>query len=380
MKIKYALVKVLMLVGDVRNAMVAMGTSGTKDVLAHLPDDDALQAKDEVFRPIFSVARKEGNCALLDDLSENVMIGSDRKQNLKMALYAIVESKPTSIDVDKIKTLASQINARSFYNRVMKAQRTAAPDVLTYIFLAACCYFLPILIRKGVKPAIEYYAKLQETDVSIAYAVEVRRKKFNTSFGVMIKMVKGVKGIDPEKVKKGIEEVESKMDLLPSSGTSDTIHVMNLISKLERADLERYTDKELDTLRNYISTFAIDNDSLDDSVDGPTRMVISIIEADRLILQPFLVFVQWVGKMLVPIAITYYILTILKAIVDTAVDIYKMSLLKQFFNSTLLILTVIAVGNVCLGQKNSSVSITTAIALCIGSLAMWRGQLFVPKM
>jgi hypothetical protein len=36
MKIKYALVKVLMLV-DVRNAMVAMGTSGTKDVLAHLP-------------------------------------------------------------------------------------------------------------------------------------------------------------------------------------------------------------------------------------------------------------------------------------------------------------------------------------------------------
>jgi hypothetical protein len=55
MKIKYALVKVLMLVGDVRNAMVAMGTSGTKDVLAHLPDDDALQAKDEVFRPIFSV-------------------------------------------------------------------------------------------------------------------------------------------------------------------------------------------------------------------------------------------------------------------------------------------------------------------------------------
>jgi hypothetical protein len=140
------------------------------------------------------------------------------------------------------------------------------------------------------------------------------------------------------------------MDLLPSSGTSDTIHVMNLISKLERADLERYTDKELDTLRNY-STFAIDNDSLDDSVDGPTRMVISIIEADRLILQPFLVFVQWVGKMLVPIAITYYILTILKAIVDTAVDIYKMSLLKQFFNSTLLILTVIAVGNVCLGQK-----------------------------
>jgi hypothetical protein len=141
------------------------------------------------------------------------------------------------------------------------------------------------------------------------------------------------------------------MDLLPSSGMSDTIHVMNLLSKLERADLERYTDKELDTLRNYISTFAIDNDSLDDSVDGPTRMVISIIEADRLILQPFLVFVQWVGKMLVPIAITYYILTILKAIVDTAVDIYKMSLLKQFFNSTLLILTVIAVGNVCLGQK-----------------------------
>jgi uncharacterized membrane protein len=55
--------------------------------------------------------------------------------------------------------------------------------------------------------------------------------------------------------------------------------------------------------------------------------------------------------MLVPIAITYYILTILKAIVDTAVDIYKMSLLKQFFNSTLLILTVIAVGNVCLGHK-----------------------------
>jgi hypothetical protein len=49
--------------------------------------------------------------------------------------------------------------------------------------------------------------------------------------------------------------------------------------------------------------------------------------------------------------VTYYILTILKAIVDTAVDIYKMSLLKQFFNSTLLILTVIAVGNVCLGHK-----------------------------
>jgi hypothetical protein len=115
-------------------------------------------------------------------------------------VYAIVESKPTSIDVDKIKTLASQINARSFYNRVMKAQRTAAPDVLTYMFLAACC-FLPILIRLGVKPAIEYYAKLQETDVS-AYAVEVRRKKFNTSFGAMIKMVKGVKGIDPEKVKR----------------------------------------------------------------------------------------------------------------------------------------------------------------------------------
>jgi hypothetical protein len=40
------------------------------------------------------------------------------------------------------------------------------------------------------------------------------------------------------------------MDLLPSSGMSDTIHVMNLLSKLERADLERYTDKELDTLRN----------------------------------------------------------------------------------------------------------------------------------
>jgi hypothetical protein len=60
----------------------------------------------------------------------------------------------------------------------------------------------------------------------------------------MIKMVKGVKGIDPERSEKGIEEVESKMDLLPSSGTSDTIHVMNLISKLERADLERYTDKE----------------------------------------------------------------------------------------------------------------------------------------
>jgi hypothetical protein len=36
----------------------------------------------------------------------------------------------------------------------------------------------------------------------VAYAVEVRRKKFNTSFGVMIKMVKGVKGIDPEKVKR----------------------------------------------------------------------------------------------------------------------------------------------------------------------------------
>jgi hypothetical protein len=94
------------------------------------------------------------------------MIGSDRKQNLKMALYAIVESKPTSIDVDKIKTLASQINARSFYNRVMKAQRTAAPDVVLTYILAACCYFLPILIRKGVKPAIEYYAKLQETDVN----------------------------------------------------------------------------------------------------------------------------------------------------------------------------------------------------------------------
>jgi hypothetical protein len=81
-------------------------------------------------------------------------------------------------------------------------------------------------------------------------------------------------------------------------------------------------------------------------------MVISIIEADRLILQPFLVFVQWVGKMLVPINNhVLHPLTILKAIVDTAVDIYKMSLLKQFFNSTLLILTVIAVGNVCLGQK-----------------------------
>jgi hypothetical protein len=60
MKIKYALVKVLMLVGDVRNAMVAMGTSGTGRV-GSFTDDDALQAKDEVFRPIFSVARKEGN-------------------------------------------------------------------------------------------------------------------------------------------------------------------------------------------------------------------------------------------------------------------------------------------------------------------------------
>jgi hypothetical protein len=76
MKIKYALVKVLMLVGDVRNAMVAMGTSGTKDVLAHLPDD-AYKRRTKCFDHI-SVARKEGNCALLDVCLKMSLIGSDR--------------------------------------------------------------------------------------------------------------------------------------------------------------------------------------------------------------------------------------------------------------------------------------------------------------
>lgn len=386
MKIKYALVKVPMLVGDVRSAMVVMGTSGTKDVLARLPDDDTLQAKDDVFKPIFSVARKEGNCALLDDLSENVLIGTNRKRNLKMALYAIMESKPSSIDVDKIKTLAGQIDTRSFYNRVMKAQRKVAPDVLTYLFIAACCYGIPILIRMGVKPGIEYFAKLQETDVSIAYAIRVRQKKFNSTFGVMLKMVDKVKGVDPEDVKKdnsGDDENEvppEKISLLPLEDITDTVHVLKLATELERSDLERYTDKELDGFRKYLNTFSDENDSLDRSIDGPTRLVLSIMEADRLMLQPLLVFVQWVGTLLVPIALTYYVLTILKAVVDTAVDIYQMSLLKQFFNSTLLILSVFSVGNVCLGHKNSNVSITTAMALTMGSLAMWRGQLFVPRM
>jgi hypothetical protein len=63
MKIKYALVKVLMLVEmyETRWSQWARRVQRTC-WLIYL--DDALQAKDEVFRPIFSVARKEGNCTL----------------------------------------------------------------------------------------------------------------------------------------------------------------------------------------------------------------------------------------------------------------------------------------------------------------------------
>ena len=82
---------------------------------------------------------------------------------------------------------------------------------------------------------------------------------------------------------------------------------------------------------------------------------------------------------MVPITITYYILTIIKAVVDTAGDIFAMSFIRKFFNGIVIVMSIAAVGNVCLGEKNSSVSITTAVALCMGSLAMWRGQLFVPK-
>jgi hypothetical protein len=45
--------------------------------------DDSLQSKDNVFRPLLNVAKREGNSDLLDDLSENVLIGSNRRHNLK---------------------------------------------------------------------------------------------------------------------------------------------------------------------------------------------------------------------------------------------------------------------------------------------------------
>jgi hypothetical protein len=69
MKIKYALVKVLMLVGDVRNAMVAMGTSGTKDVLAHF-DDDAYKRRTKCFDLYSALPGRKVICTS-DDLSEN---------------------------------------------------------------------------------------------------------------------------------------------------------------------------------------------------------------------------------------------------------------------------------------------------------------------
>jgi hypothetical protein len=59
-----------MLVGDVRLAMNVLGTPGTKEVIAQLPIDDSLQSKDNVFRPLLNVAKREGNSDLLDDLSE----------------------------------------------------------------------------------------------------------------------------------------------------------------------------------------------------------------------------------------------------------------------------------------------------------------------
>lgn len=371
-----------MLVGDVRLAMNVLGTPGTKEVIAQLPIDDSLQSKDNVFRPLLNVAKREGNSDLLDDLSENVLIGSNRRHNLKMALFAIIESKPTVINADDLKTLAAEISSRSFFHRIKIAQGKAAPDVLMYLLIAASCYIIPILVLKSSKPLIEQYAKLQDTDVSIAYAVDIRQKKFNASFGKILKMVKGVRSkVDPDR-KKDDDIEEAKIDLLPAQDSTEeaSAHVWRLLSKLKRTDIERYTEAELEAFKRFTDKFVDENVSLDKSIDGPTRLVLMLIEAERLVVRPSMLFVQWFGKMLIPVALAYYVLTILKAIVDTAVDIFNMSYLRQFFNSTLIVLSVAAVGNVCLGEKKSSVSITTAIAMCMGSLAMWRGHLFVPKM
>jgi hypothetical protein len=106
-----------------------------------------------------------------------------------MALFAIIESKPTVINADDLKTLAAEISSRSFFHRIKIAQGKAACDVLMYL-LSRILLRNTILVLKVPKPLIEQYAKLK-IDVSIAYAVDIRQKKFNASFGKIHKMVKG---------------------------------------------------------------------------------------------------------------------------------------------------------------------------------------------
>jgi hypothetical protein len=77
-----------------------------------------------------------------------------------MALFAIIESKPTVINADDLKTLAAEISSRSFFHRIKIAQGKA-PDVLMYLLIAASCYVIPILVLKSSKPLIERYAKLK---------------------------------------------------------------------------------------------------------------------------------------------------------------------------------------------------------------------------
>jgi hypothetical protein len=79
------------------------------------------------------------------------------------------------------------------------------------------------------------------------------------------------------------------------------------LSKLKRTDIERYTEAELEAFKKSLPTSSSDeNVSLDKSIDGPTRLVLMLIEAERLVVRPSMLFVQWF-KDVDPCRVAYYV-------------------------------------------------------------------------
>jgi hypothetical protein len=359
----------MLLVGDVRRGMQTLDTPGTAEVIALLPANDATRVPDTVLRPVLTVAHVPGNSALLDDLSENVSIGAGRGTNLKMALLALIQTRPppSAVDVDALKRAASALYASSFRQRALRAQREAAPRVLLFVAAALICLVLPSVVDRGAAYCIEVYAMRQGTDIMIAQAAVVRQKQYASGYGALRRMVAGVKatgtgtGTGPG----------ARVPLMP--GDVDGVqHALTLVATLDKGALARYDRAELQAFRAYLDVQADRNASLDKSLDAATHVVVALMTAHERLLVPACGAVRWCGKVLVPAAVLYYVFVMLRSAVETAVHVSGLSYLRHVWNGTLLAMTVAAVASA--GRGGGQASLLLAVGLCVSTLALWRGK------
>lgn len=365
-----------MLAGDVRNGMkLIQGVPGSMEVLATLPDDDTLTVQPSVFSPILSVARHPGNCDLLDDLAENVIIGRNRETNLLYALTALAEPGRSSFEVESCKERACELYSQSFRQRVLDAQREAVPNVIFYLAVALGCYLSPMVMTAALRLGIEKYAKVIGTDIAVVYAAQTRQKEFCDTFGALAKLLEGVESEAKGSEAKGSDEDAEKLQsLMPehddTGGT--TLHVIKLLARHDKKSLARYPEADLRALRKYVQIHEEKNESYDRSLDAPARRIVKLMRAQDSVIEPVLAGIQWCGRALVPVAIMYYVLAICKGVVDVLTDKYKLSRAKQVWNAMLLVAAAAAVANACKGEDASSVSITAAVAACMLGFVVWK--------